>query len=645
MALGRTRNAALGLFSGLGLMAALVYVGGLSGVLQPAAHLVWFAGQALFLFWLVRGVRGKGLFRAFLTSPGPWVYAGLCLVHWLLFQNAELWSWDEFSHWALAPKEMFYSHALYGPGGNLSHGHYPPGAALLHYMNALHAGFSSGVLYNSQFMLLLAPFMALLQGLQWRWNRWQELGRGLGWCVLAIALTVLLLADLGQGVALLLVDALLGAWFGGVLLFYLGSRRSGAELLLLAPPLFLLVLFKELGLFFAFAALGLILASQWLRRGSEASPEEKGRGVVRRRALVFGVLLLCPLLAHFSWKAHLSGPETVSRADRTNREVGKASLPSRAWDFFVLGKAAPHQELVLRRFGEVVLHQQQARSELDTQLNEFNYSFLSEYTADWRMSAVGWAALCLALVLLRALLAREKGKRRELLLWTFWLGGVFAVYMFMLLCLYLFIFKEGGAQQLVSYTRYANIMLLPLAMTALGAYFPLYGEPQQEGQAADRRAWVVSGLAIILTAGLYVAEPPYPEPMYKAKELDFFRRDMAPVLKQVRENLGSKDRLYIVFPVKSNGLFRVIMKYELSPIRTTVSPPGILDGPRARLERGMAGNDYVLLLLPRKSWAEGLRRYLPPGALRSLLYRVVLTPDGLKLRPVLPEKPVTPTRP
>lgn len=622
MALSRCRSSGLCLFSGIACMVLLTYLGGLAGLLRPTAHVVWFGGQALLLFWGVQALRGRGPLTAFFSQPGPWLLLGLCLAHWLLFRDAQLLYWDEFSHWALAPKELYHRHALYAANVNLSHAHYLPGAPLWHYLVTLHAGFTPGTLYVGQFMLLLTPFLAFFEGLD-RKRLW--------WILPGLAVCLLLIANLGQGVAMLLVDGLLGAWTGGALLFFLAAtRRDEApeaspprSLLLLGPVLAMVVLIKDVGLVLALATAGLLLCTLLLRRRRE------GRGGQGKALLVLGAtLVLLPLLAYGSWNLRnaLVSPQSGAGV--------KSGVLESVWHLATGGALQDYQHEVLRRFGEVVVHQQQSRTAFSYEINEFSYDLRGHYPERWHLSALGWGLCFLALMLLRLLLTKDQGQRKELALWAVWLGGLLGLYLLMLLCLYLFVFSPEGGLRLASYIRYVNIVLLPLIMVGLGVFFPLGRRGPEEGPPQGRRL-TVAALAVLL--GLYLLETPYTRPLYTANTgLDSFRLALAPHLPGVRAALGGQDRLYVILTMESNGILPVMLKYELSPVLTTVSPHDVLQQEPKQLEALLGKQEYVLLLVHEERLLETLQPLLPQPLPQTLLYRTVLTPQGLRLQPVLP---------
>ena len=616
-ALTKNKPTGLLLCSALACMALTTYVGGLAGALHPTAHIVWFGGAGLFCFWIVQACRGKGYARLFFSQPWPWIYTLLCGLYWIVFQDCELLYWDEFSHWALAPKEMYFRRALYAANENLTHAHYPPGAALWHTIVTVHAGFTPGTLYMGQFMMLCAPFMAFLQKIHWRQAHWMVIG---------LALSLLLVADLGQGVAMLLVDALLGAWFGGMLLYFLSGECNLPEMLLLAPPLIFIALLKDLGLVLSLSAATLFLLTHLITRGQLPAGAKKGRLVLASCAL-----FLLPLLFYGSWSLYLQGQDPGAQ----QRQARESTL-ERAWKLFSRNKEQSYRSIAMQRFQKVFLHQQQSRTALNYELNEFNYQHFNEFTDAWRMSAAGWGGMCLALLLLRFSLARRKTRqKKELLLWTCYLGLFFAFYVALLMGLYLFIFDEHQALGLVSYVRYCNIVLLPLAMVGAGLFFPLYAAGEDAPGPRSWRDRLVPFLGILITLGLYTAEPPHLKPLYQPHKLDYFRRDIQWIINLVRNNLGEHDRLYVLFPVKSNGIFQVILNYELAPVRSTISPADVLHWPLKKLTTTVSGYDYVLLLFPEKE----LLRYLPSTLveqpLQSPLFHVAHTPQGVRLQPLI----------
>ena len=79
-----------------------------------------------------------------------------CLFWWI-HKDSKLFFWDEYSHWGMFIKHMFYTDKLYDLGSNEQHLRYLPGTTLIQYLFTRNFEFSEGSVYFAQFMMILVP--------------------------------------------------------------------------------------------------------------------------------------------------------------------------------------------------------------------------------------------------------------------------------------------------------------------------------------------------------------------------------------------------------------------------------------------------------------------------------------------------------
>lgn len=613
------RNTALALLTALSGLVCATYLGGCLGLLRPTAALLYWGGLASLGLCLVLAALRRVSPRGLVDGPEIPILLALSVLHLYLFREANLFYWDEFSHWALAVKEMFWRGELYGVNSNMSHAHYPPGASLWLYFVASNSRFSEPVLYFAQFTLVLVPTFAFYKNLSFRQPHW---------IAAALCAQIFLLATLGHGVVNLLVDHALAAWFGGVLVLYLSDRYSPRELLLFIPCLAVLALIKDLGLFLACAA-GLFIAAHRLWFSGEPGPFWK-----RRRLLGVGLLLLLAgPLASWSWSVWRQ--EAGAAPSLSMAQVGKAlalagSGPQEEKSLGERAREKAHRATVLSRFTEALLKQPLGRTELAYDFNEYNYGMLALSKDSHRLSAVGW--VCLFLALSAAAWAFTQGRperRRTIVLSTGFLLVLSLLYGGMLLYLYAAVFDWGKGEALASYDRYCNILIMPLVFVALAWHFPLWTDSEPPARSGAARY-----LVFPLLLALYCFEPPYFRSLYWQPANNFFRKDIAPLAESLRAVLGKDDRLYVVFPVEESGLFRLMTIYDFSPIRTTISPPNILEKEPEALHALLRNSTHALFLLrehPGLAWFKSITT----DGLRSNLYRVAPEEQGVRLEPLL----------
>lgn len=187
--------------------------------------------------------------RIALFSVAMIVLAGAAL-HFRL-AGAYLTAWDDFSHWGVIAKELFYH-------GLLTHLYtetaviftdYPPGSALFYFYVMQFTGYSEGALFFAHGLMLLALTLAVVPV-----EKGAYAGKLLG--VALVWLSFCLNADAYRS---LFVDGILGGLFGAALvIFYAERANTRKAVLLLTPLLLVLPLIKMSGFSFVWFIAGFI---------------------------------------------------------------------------------------------------------------------------------------------------------------------------------------------------------------------------------------------------------------------------------------------------------------------------------------------------------------------------------------------------
>lgn len=231
-----------------------LYVLSLLGLLEYGPHLLVLTG-ALGLVWTL--VRKRETLRD-LVSPGVAAFCVYAVLLWRLNAGTTPDGFDNYSHWALAAKELYLTHALPGPDTLVTMTNYPPAAPLYQYFVLRLAGFSEGAMLGANGMLMGALLACGFGDCDWKaWRRWSV-------CVGLMAALTLVIPNCFVN---LQVDALLGALAlsMGCLALWDACRTLPAQGILAA----VLVLTKMSGAMLLVLHCGLLLLL-WRRRGGTA---------------------------------------------------------------------------------------------------------------------------------------------------------------------------------------------------------------------------------------------------------------------------------------------------------------------------------------------------------------------------------------
>jgi hypothetical protein len=260
-------------------------------------------------------------------------------------------------------------------------------------------------------------------------------------------------------------------------------------------------------------------------------------------------------------------------------------------------------------------------SAISQDFNEFSYAIRDRYPTGFRFSAVGFAILATALILLRALVAARE--RDVLYRLAGFVALVFVVYATLLYLLYALVFPEEKAVNVASYVRYIDIVVLPVVMIgfapwlALGARFGWRARREQLG------IW----LPAATLAFLYLFETPYLALIVEARPRVGVRARVQDRLRDVRELVPRDASLYVIPTVRDNGFLQTLLRYELAPQKVAFGAPATTD----ELQRALRGYEYLYVFAFNRT---GVAQLGGPFASGAALYRIDDVRGTLRLMPL-----------
>ena len=138
------------------LILLILYFSALLSVLYWGMVLVIFIGILLLMISIEEYLRiikeGKNeLFTVCLFIVLP-------IFFWWIHKDSKLFFWDEYSHWGIFIKHLYYTDKLYDLESNVA-SRYLPGTALIQYLFIRNFDFSEGGIYLAHFMMILVPLI------------------------------------------------------------------------------------------------------------------------------------------------------------------------------------------------------------------------------------------------------------------------------------------------------------------------------------------------------------------------------------------------------------------------------------------------------------------------------------------------------
>jgi hypothetical protein len=401
----------------------VLYVSALAGALWLAACTLLVGGLMALVGalapsrWAVRAV-GRAA-----AEPGIVILFLCALFLWFRVNHAAYYNWDEFSHWAVVTREILRLDGLPLATSPMQFPAFAPGAALFQYYVAVFAGYSEGVTIFAQALLTLSMLAVLFQPLSWR----QPLA------IAATALTgVALIFWLGNGLKNILIDHLVGVYFGGAILIYaLAPSRGALAASRALPVLTALPLLKAVGTFLALVAaavIGVMMIRDWRR-----TPGNRTAWLIAAF-----VLIAAPLVADSSWAMHV-------------RDAGL-------------------QQVFARHFSPADLLQtlSSARTDRDAAiLSSFSHAWFDQPVQRTVISTATWIALLAAAFIAAYWRASTTEFRGDIVVCSVALFIGLGLYSAGLLMLYLYSFSDYEATRAAQFARYHSIYILGSALVAL----------------------------------------------------------------------------------------------------------------------------------------------------------------------------------
>lgn len=428
----------------VGLLGSILYFAGWMENLKLGINLIYVFAIAAFFAGIYHFNRRKIKFKD-LLSPGIFVFAILIIIIIINAQDLFFARWDEYSHWGLAVKDMFFFDS-FGKhvDTTVDLPRYFPFATLIEYWFVYHNGlFNEGMIYvGFQIMLLsaLAPIMKVMR-----------MGREyiMPSLLLLIAIPVCFFGDITNCIY---VDPLLAAWLTYILLCYFSEKKSLFNWVRITAGIFALVMTKDIGIVLAGCALLIIGGDVFYRQY-----KEKNYSVKELKIPVF--LGIMALLFFFSWQIYLSIPvknydeeqvhaeQTIDEASEheVEKETVSDTLSASGITFkkvleLLRCEAPPYRYQTIKNFMIAIFDGE------NFQIGSIKFSYVDLLIL---MALGGW-------LLLGKINADYKGRGGILGIMILAAGVLYAA---VLLITYLFSFSQGHALILHSFYRYAGSYL------------------------------------------------------------------------------------------------------------------------------------------------------------------------------------------
>lgn len=414
---------------------------------------------------------------------------------------------DELMHWAPHTKVMFQNDGFMHANDQLFHKAYPPGARLFHYLFFSMGGFSESRALLAQVLISVSTISLFARNIPW--SGWRKAFLFVTFGFLIIVLYGFRVGPLHS----LLMDRAVGVFLGAALVMYFLSDKKTKDVFLLIPVLFSLMLFKAKLLPLALLLVVIVGVDQCVKRGLL-------RSVFPMLALVGAVLV-----AKSSWLWFLAS-------------VGVApewSTPFTFSDVMVsFSSQASGRDLVtIDHFKSYLWDQSGIIIALLglSYLFPLGFSSISERKRWWRAGALLFAGLC--------------------------------AYLFGLLLLYLYVFKEFHGLMLASILRYSGIYFIFWTYFVLASFQRMLQDSSVSFERSVENVLVVMFI-VILGAAAWFSGMSERRAELEYRSRNQLREQVGFIAEAVKDKTPSDAKVFLVWQ-NSMGLQAVTLIYDLMP--------------------------------------------------------------------------------
>jgi hypothetical protein len=555
------------------LIIIVLYICGLCGGLLTGIYILFFLSFICLCCSGYYVAKHHNVLLSQIVTPGFVAFLVLAALFFISSTGRFMVMWDEFSHWGLVVKNMYYFDALgnYKDATTYFKG-YPPATALLEYFFVrLKTPFEEPYLFRAMDLFLVSLVLPVFRLLDWK--RWKQ---GLPIFFIVLILPLIFYPNIYNTVY---VDGFLGLLFAYMLFSYFYSNKQDYFTYLnLGATGCILVLTKASGTGLAAIAFLIILFDMLRYQRDEIHSFVFTHNTTLKKNIKWQNLawLLFPIAVTFfgkcSWSVYLKITHTEPAWNTSNVTFkGIAQL---------FTKDAPEY-----RFKTI---------------HNFFSALVNMFYKDgtFKMSYLLWILILILFILvICALIGKDRREKKRFI--AFGIGIIigFCIYAVSLLILYLFTYAVSEALGLASFSRYMNTYLL--GSLELIAFCVIAHSFSSNRKLAPAIPAIILCVLIPLVPLKNVVKQ-YFSSEYKVS-YTYVQRLKYKKIEQLPLKLNVKsDKVYFVSQ-NSNGIDYWIARYSVTPMQISPAFTWSLTAP---------GTDGVEMSvqMSAKSWAEELKK-------------------------------------
>lgn len=520
----------------------ILYLFGLAGIMSAgvyAAVALSLGAITILIYAAAKGRIKKDFFINNIFTPGFLVFLCFYIIMCYLQRNRFLEGTDEFSHWGLVVKNMYFFDTFGNhPEATTIFTGYPPASSLFQYLWMKICGFAEANFFRSMNVLCFSSVLPVFKNVGWKQIKKAPF----------IALIIFIIpVYLYNGFYFrITVDPLLGILLAYILFAYFTEKVFNyAFYINLALAMFVLTLVKASGFGLAIIAAMIIMLDIAINiqktRKTMNLPDNK-KNVIKANHLynlyTVAIAILIPVISNYTWSIYRSFSNTRYAWDG----VSNITLSSVAE--LIKGEADQYRYDTIRYFISAFFS-----NPVDVGRVQFTYF-------QW--------ALLLAFIILFFWCAKSeaplKNKLKNCLLGLL-IGWI--IYVASLLILYVFTFSAHEAIALASFRRYMNTYFLASLCFFVCFFFYHTNEEDEHQKTTNLRKYII--FLVIALFFLNFA------PLFRTFQISPGRRAEISISKISSVPFDYKsDRINYIYQY-STGYPNLVARYEMTPVRVSGS--------------------------------------------------------------------------
>ena len=484
------------------LMTAILYIAGLAEHLETGINIIYVLTILALVFSICLFNLKKQVWRN-LLSPGLFIFAVLMVI--ILFYNINMRRalWDEFSHWGLAVKDMFYFNSFAKhTDTTVMLPWYPPFITLFQYYVQYQNGlFSENLLYIAFQIVMCSFLLPCLKNIHLKNIR--LLPHGL---LILLCIPIIFFPEVFNSIR---VDSLLAVILAYTIFCYYSHPLSIFNFLRIAAGLFALVLTKEMGAPIAgLATIIFILDNIYQKKRFSLHSLFPFLGLTLFVITVFcswRIYLFIPVTqpsTEVSSSSEISEEVCVQEKHLQTDEVSAEDLPNE-----VTAIPTSTSGFTLQNFIELLSGN--APGWRYKTITNYIYTLFSDPTYSLGVINVSILDVCFLLLIIAFLLSRCTEYRDDKNILSIALFGTLCglPYLAFLLICYLFAFSPIEAEILHSFHRYAASWFAGVILAFIMYMFSWLCKQQQENLPITRFRLSPVNVCTILSLLLLIVTP------------------------------------------------------------------------------------------------------------------------------------------